>query len=70
MNPIIYFLKAHKISAHSVAAGLLFLIGAYAAVPAFHDVVMQIATAHPQLAELGTAGIGLFMLYSNSHKEQ
>lgn len=70
MNPIIYFLKAHKISAHSVAAGLLFLIGAYAAVPAFHDVVMGIATAHPKIAELGTAAVGLFMLYNQSRKEQ
>jgi hypothetical protein len=68
MNQISQFFASHKISTHSIAAAILFLVGAYATVPQFHDLIAGIATAHPKLSETVTALIGLFMLYWKSQK--
>jgi len=46
----------------------MFLVTAYAEVPAFHQLVTGIEVAHPSLSETATALIGLFMLYWKGNK--
>ena len=63
------FLVAQKISAHSIALGALFLIGAYHRVPAFHDFVNSLYGALPQTAKQAVASaIALGLFYWQTQK--
>lgn len=71
MNTIKQFLAANKISAHSIAALWIFLVGAYSTVPAFHSLVSGYYSHLPNSVTQLVAGVApVVVLYWHSRKAQ
>ena len=60
------FFTKYTITTHSLAAAFAFLVAAYAAVPAFHALVVQVYNYFPALAQqIVMAAFGLYAWYRN-----
>ncbi len=63
------FLAAQKISAHSIAIAVLFLVGAYHQVQPFHDLVNGLYGALPATAkQVVASAIALGLFYWKTEK--
>lgn len=64
------FLAKHPITTHSLAGTFATACVLYAAVPAFHDLVVHVYQVMPPWAHEGlTAGLGIYAFYSGSKKQ-
>lgn len=69
MNTIKAWFNKYKISTHSVVVAVGVLVGAYAEVPVFHQLVLSVYGALPKWAEeLAAAAIAVYTWYRNGQK--
>jgi hypothetical protein len=69
MNPIVAWFKNQKISTHTIAAVITSAIGAYYAVPQFHDLVNSVYSKLPSgVAAVVTTAVALYLHYRQSQK--
>ena len=70
MDWIKAFFAKHTITTHSLAAAVLTLTTLYAAVPAFHDLVVSAYSHTPSwFHQVATAALGIWAFYQGAGKQ-